>query len=369
MDIRKSQASLSGAERTAAVNAFLALKNDVPSQLGLTNRYDDYVQIHVQSMMTAPGWAHRGPAFCPWHRVLLRNLELDLQAVDASVTLPYWDWTVDNSPDPTVPGSPWTDDFLGGDGDAAQDGKVLSGPFAFDNGKWPLNILDGDPGPFLARALAAEASASTLPTPANVQGALQETPYDRSVWGPGVQPSFRDRLEGWHGPGSVHNRVHLWVGGSMTPGTSPNDPVFFLHHCNVDRLWAQWQRLHPGEPYLPAAGAAGAPQGHRLDDPMQPWGGSVTPASTLDYQANLGYRYDTDPAPAGPAPPPAAPSPAAAVEAAAPPSSLAEELRATIMRPWQLPEAPAAGMSMMHMGPMFDLSPEDKAAGGHDKGS
>lgn len=31
----------------------------------------------------------------------------------------------------------------------------------------------------------------------------------------------------------------------MLPGTSPNDPVFFLHHCNVDRLWWQWQQNHP----------------------------------------------------------------------------------------------------------------------------
>jgi tyrosinase len=378
MDIRKSQASLSVDERKAVVRAFLALKNDVPSQLGLTNRYDDYVQIHIESMNVDPGWAHRGPAFCPWHRVLLRNLELDMQAVEPGVTLPYWDWTVDNSPDPSVAGSPWTDEFLGGTGDPNQQGKVLTGPFAFDAGRWQLNITDGDPGPFLARALGVD--PTTLPTVANVRDALQETPYDATSWSVGDQPSFRDRLEGWHGAGSVHNRVHLWVGGSMTPGTSPNDPVFFLHHCNVDRLWAQWQRLHPDQPYLPAADDPDAPQGHRLDDPMQPWGGKVTPASTLDYPANLGYRYDTDPAPALPVAPAAAlgGAPAAAAmttEPGAPP--LAAELRATIVRPWKLPPKPAAAMPGMtgmqmghvgHMGPMFDLSPEDKAAGGHDLG-
>ena len=44
----------------------------------------------------------------------------------------------------------------------------------------------------------------------------------------------------------------------MGPGTSPNDPVFFLHHCNVDRLWARWQYAHPNAPYLPAGdGPAG----------------------------------------------------------------------------------------------------------------
>jgi len=41
-------------------------------------------------------------------------------------------------------------------------------------------------------------------------------------------------------PGST-NRVHVWVGGSMLPMSSPNDPIFMLHHCNVDRIWAKWQ--------------------------------------------------------------------------------------------------------------------------------
>src|SRR5258708_4536537 len=173
MDIRKSQASLSVDERKAVVRAFLALKNTVPSQLGLTNRYDDYVQIHIESMGADPGWAHRGPAFCPWHRVLLRNLELDMQAVEPGVTLPYWDWTVDNSPDPGVNGSPWTNDVLGGTGDTNQQGKVLTGPFAFDAGQWQLNITDGHPGTFLARA--PRVGPATLPTAANLHEAPHST--------------------------------------------------------------------------------------------------------------------------------------------------------------------------------------------------
>ena len=88
--------------------------------------------------------------------------------------------------------------------------------------------------------------------PFQVDDACCETPYD----GPpmersGTLASLRNRLEGWFGPGSIHNRVHRWVGGSMQPASSPNDPVFWLHHCNVDRLWAQWQREHPAEQYHP----------------------------------------------------------------------------------------------------------------------
>ena len=30
----------------------------------------------------------------------------------------------------------------------------------------------------------------------------------------------------------------------MAGSNSPADPVFFLHHANIDRLWAEWQAKH-----------------------------------------------------------------------------------------------------------------------------
>jgi hypothetical protein len=79
----------------------------------------------------------------------------------------------------------------------------------------------------------------------------------------------------------------------MGPGTSPNDPVFFLHHCNVDRIWALWQYAHPASAYLPAAGG---PAGHNLNDLMQHLTmAGPTPAACLDYRRTMGFIYDTDP--------------------------------------------------------------------------
>src|SRR6266571_1110573 len=40
--------------------------------------------------------------------------------------------------------------------------------------------------------------------------------------------------------------VHSAVGGDMETGSSPSDPLFWLHHANIDRLWAKWQKQHPG---------------------------------------------------------------------------------------------------------------------------
>jgi tyrosinase len=31
----------------------------------------------------------------------------------------------------------------------------------------------------------------------------------------------------------------------MDPFNSPNDPLFFLHHANLDQLWALWQEQDP----------------------------------------------------------------------------------------------------------------------------
>src|SRR5581483_2856033 len=147
-------------------------------------------------------------------------------------------------------------------------------------------------GPALRRRFGL--SAPALPTAMDVTNALAETIYDVPPYSLASPSGFRNRMEGWISGPQLHNLVHVWVGGSMGPMSSPNDPVFFLHHCFIDKLWADWQRLHPGATYLPVTGG---PAGHNLGDAMQPWlgrGETVTPASVLDHHA-LGYAYDTEP--------------------------------------------------------------------------
>lgn len=45
-----------------------------------------------------------------------------------------------------------------------------------------------------------------------------------------------------------HGSIHSAVGGrmgDMGPSSSPNEPLFFLHHAQVDRLWWLWQQGNP----------------------------------------------------------------------------------------------------------------------------
>ncbi|HEV2087152.1 MAG TPA: tyrosinase family protein [Cryptosporangiaceae bacterium] len=264
--IRKNLSTLTAAEKQRFVAAVLELKR--------RGTYDKYVHDHMHAMDRV----HGRSSFLPWHREYIRRFEMDLRAIDSTVTLPYWDWTVDNSATASI----WNVDLMGGNGRAG-DQKVMDGPFAFDSGRW---TCVGPPN-FLQRALGTVVSA--LPTPAHVTTCLGVTPYDNPPWDGSSNPSFRNHLEGFVGPG-LHNQVHRWVGGHMRTMMSPDDPVFFLHHCNVDRLWAQWQRQRPAEPYVPASGG---PSGQNLNDEMQPWGWGTTIASRLDHR-KLGYTYDTE---------------------------------------------------------------------------
>ena len=88
----------------------------------------------------------------------------------------------------------------------------------------------------------------------------------------------------------------------MQPGTSPNDPVFFFHHCNIDRLWSVWEQKNPAlAPYLPDNTTAAANGLTRLNELMSTFGRTATdryfgvdvhPADVLSSKAIT--WYDTD---------------------------------------------------------------------------
>jgi tyrosinase len=89
----------------------------------------------------------------------------------------------------------------------------------------------------------------------------------------------------------LHNRVHVFIGGDMSPASSPNDPVFFLNHCNVDRIWEAWLHKH-GRTYVPGDNAPDTLKGHRLHDQLTSLiSAPTTPAAVLDVTSQ--YVYDS----------------------------------------------------------------------------
>jgi hypothetical protein len=297
---------LIGRADVAAAIAMDIMNGDLPPGATLASRYDDFVWAHHQVMMlgpndpSGPNYAHRGPAFGPWHRELLKLYEAELQAAagDPNLTLPYWDWTKDRSA--ADPGFPFTADFLGGDGAGNPNDKVTTGDFSQAAG-WTLNCDEEGFG-YLRRHFGGDGPG--LPVAANVRSAINITPYDVNPWNwsSATANSFRNTLEGWVGPSQIHNAVHRWVDGSMQPGTSPNDPVFFFHHCNIDRLWAVWEQKNTGVVhYLPDSTTPAAAGLTRLNENMSTFGRTmtdryfgvdVTPAGVLNSKAI--QWYDTD---------------------------------------------------------------------------
>jgi tyrosinase len=326
--VRKNAKDLTSAEKKAFTDAVLALKA-VPSPWDpQLSTYDQFVFWHREAFECDNMSAHMGPAFLPWHRAYLHLFEQKLREVDPSVTLPYWDWTTDQEIDSYL----WQDDFMGGDGDPDEDFAVMTGPFR--KGAWEITLFDQTDDlkfPHLIRHLGEGEMAPDLPTAAQVEEAMAIPNYDVAPWNEQADhmASFRNYIEGWRecgpsvcstdgstdypnctGSHDMHNRVHLWVSGEMifaheggheeTPGpfgtmawnSSPNDPVFFLHHANIDRLWNVWMERH-GRIYEPESGAM---HGHNLNDHMWPFneiGMQVTPAMVLDSRA-IGVVYDTD---------------------------------------------------------------------------
>jgi tyrosinase len=285
MDTRQNHRSMSAPQKSAFVSAVLRLKNNVDSVLapGDQSRYDDFVQVHKNAMIGPDMFMpmpHSGPLFFPWHRVLLRQFELALQsaAQDTSITVPYWDWDLSGA------SNPFNDDFLGGDGDSAQNHRVIAGPFAFANGQFNVRIWDDSPGDSaLLREFGADPTAF-LPTTSDVTTILKKTPYwpDPNSWEVTCE-------------GLLHNPVHRWIGGNMADATSPNDPAFFLHHCYLDYLWERWKTQHPSmDPYLPVSGGNGMDLTSTLvfnnNGQPAPWVGLWKVQDTLNTQS-LGYEY------------------------------------------------------------------------------
>lgn len=236
MGARKSQAVVT----PAGWRAFLAAI-DATHGMGIAApRYRDFVRVHIDGMTTAEGmrWGVHtmrsmgmiGRNFLAWHRQYLVQLERRLQQVNPSVTIPYWDWTRQRA----IP-------------------AALSSPALLR--RW---------GVTRARVF----DDSLLPTNRNITALSANTTFS----------GFQAELE------ALHGLPHNAIGGTMATAASPADPLFWLHHAFVDRLWARWQAgprgappPNPSERLLPAV-VFGTPMfGNRV-------------STVLDIDA-LGYEY------------------------------------------------------------------------------
>lgn len=301
--IRKNADQLTTAERDRLLSALARLNNQ-----GI-GAFQSFRDTHLDSTRRE---AHGRHGFLPWHRAYVLDLERELQKLDRSVALPYWRF---DRPARRL----FTANYLG-----APDASGVA-RFAASN---PLRLWTTDGQLGIARTLLFNPQVSGAHDD-NGQAVLTETQTVQIASAFGL---LTGPLEG-NPHGAAHTSFTGWVSAI---DTAAKDPLFFLLHANVDRLWAKWQWFRKRfdtqsvltYQFQGAANTPGAERiGHNLLDSMWPWNNVrvaprpqtaprtpfpatlVTPApaatptvrSMIDFQGHgdvvdrLGFDYDDVP--------------------------------------------------------------------------
>lgn len=232
---------------------------------------------------------HQSWYFPPWHRGYLLALEAQLREAIVGLggpktwALPYWN-------------------YLG-------PGDQYRMPPAFAEQSLP----DGDPNPLyvLARYGPKNDREIYIPVPPVSDACMSNDLYTGSNANT-PRPGFGGPETGfWHGGGSSgnleqnpHNLVHVDVGGNSAdgqiwglmadPGIAALDPIFYLHHCNIDRMWAAWNASGNANPANRSWADGPASSGQRefiMPTPENPsWVFTPADVSKLD---GLDYTYES----------------------------------------------------------------------------
>ncbi len=206
--------------------------------------------------------------FWPWHRMYLYWFERIIRELsgDHTFALPYWDYS-----DPT-----------------RLDRRILPAPFL--NPDSPLYIDARDSNVNLGN-----------PPAANVPGSIFDYCSGMSLTD---FTSTSDALES-----TPHGDIHVWVGGAYEaplgadptgwmyyPDRAARDPIFWLHHANVDRLWESWVELGNADPSDVAwTGNQATVDDGAPYDFFDELGNQVTTIRIVNEVVNLvdlGYQYD-----------------------------------------------------------------------------
>ncbi|KAI9149917.1 Tyrosinase P [Paramyrothecium foliicola] len=262
--IFKEWRHIPGKERIAYTNAVQCLQNK-PGILSLfegsKTAFDDFAVLHILLVQ----YVHVSASFLLFHRYFLYTYAEKLRECGYNGPVPYWEWGLDCD---DVDASPLFDGSatsLGSNGKFIPDrtsgpipgleipgvplgtggGCVHSGPFKNYTVNMG-NVLDPDPTRYNPRCLKRDLNPHICKQWASFRNATQlilDSPnielFQAIMQGDSRYPEAADLFFGVHGGG--HNVV------SGDPGSdfffSPLEPVFWLHHQQLDRLYFVWQNL------------------------------------------------------------------------------------------------------------------------------
>ncbi|ORY16146.1 hypothetical protein BCR34DRAFT_557797 [Clohesyomyces aquaticus] len=271
--VRKEWGDLSNKTRLDYIRAVKCLAS-LPSKigsykaLGARSRYDDFEAAHIIHTPTI----HATGLFFAWHRHIAYLYEKALrEECGYSGYLPYWDWArwadVPLNTNPLWDGSATS---MSGNGKYIpnRNGTVQPGPVSGAPSLYTAPGTGGGyiyEGPFVNWTLHLGPVVNSV-----VQNGQPVTPNPRSD-GLGYNPRrmIRDfnaslvkegatysiltdfllnktTIQDFHMPffSGPHLAGHLFISGYDNDlYTSPQDPLFWFHHGQVDRMWSIWQGL------------------------------------------------------------------------------------------------------------------------------
>ncbi|KAH8724370.1 monooxygenase [Phaeosphaeriaceae sp. PMI808] len=228
----------------------LASKSAKSNISGTVHRYDDHVAVHNNQTPSIHWVGH----FILWHRYFVATYEKALRD-ECGYTggQPYWDWSLDAKPNNPNSTSIFQADVFnpehgfGGNGDFIKPtpeqnplnitggtggGCVKDGPFVSSN--FMLNFPTRD---CLKRDFVPWIM-NTLSDAALVQEVLEQKDYTSFARVIEKVPTFDQR--------NIHGGGHFGIGGVLgtigNAANSPGDPLFYLHHGNLDHVLWLWQQ-------------------------------------------------------------------------------------------------------------------------------
>ncbi|KAJ5585486.1 uncharacterized protein N7459_005286 [Penicillium hispanicum] len=288
---RKEWRQLTKPERADYLNAVrcLASKPDITGGLeNATNLYQSFQATHSQQTPAIHWVGH----FILWHRYFTATYEKYLRdACGYQGAQPYWNWALDTSSTdnssmkvfetavfdsdygfggngkPFLPATPAQNPFnLTGrtGGGCVQDGPFRQGEFSLNVGhpKGKPDCLRRDYIPWIMNYFGRQSLVD------HVQSQPDYTTFARAI----------ENIPNFSQP-NIHGSGHFGVGGVLgtlgNSALSPGDPLFFMHHCNLDHIFWQWQKKN-----LPT-------RFHQVGGPIKPfdYGGKNV---TLGFKVNIG---------------------------------------------------------------------------------
>lgn len=324
MNVRKDWDNLTGDEQIAYTDAVKCIMSQ-PSNLdatyypGATNKFEDYAAIHIARSLNI----HVSGFFLTWHRYYLHLWYLDLkETCGYTGVMPYWNWPATAGDLQTSPVFDGSATSMSGDGlyndtgpiglgpnftipHGTGGGCVTSGPFAnYTTSFAPIDIgvaLSGGPLP----PTAFDYNPACLTRDLNSYVANTWTTQDEvdaAIALPDIA-SFQGAINGNVTADNLglHLGAHFSVGGiASNLFTSPQDPIWYLLHSYMDKVYTTWQAENPSA----ADGVSGTetfantpPSADVTADTYEPdWGyfsPSLTVGDLLDVTSGpFCYRYE-----------------------------------------------------------------------------